>query len=287
MTPIAQIIKSYGRRFIVRTKTGQTFAAVTRQKRVDFVCGDWVSLSIINQDQSVIEDYLPRKSLFHRQDHFKTKLIAANITQLLIIMAAIPTPNEELLQRALVAAEAAQIQAAIILNKADLPATQQWQQQFQRYQNLGYPVVVLSALGNIEALKTLLQDQTSIFLGQSGMGKSTLVNALLGNQIARVGTISTALDSGKHTTTNAELFQLNHTTFLIDSPGLQEFGLNHLDAVKLLGYFPDFNNLLGQCRFHNCTHRQEPDCALKAAALAGSIKPERLAFLQRLMNELI
>lgn len=288
MTQKAQIIKSYGRRFIVRTEDGQSFDAITRQKRVDFVCGDWVDLSIINKDQSVVEDYIPRKSLLYRQDNFKTKLIAANVTQLVIVVAAVPTPNEELIQRALIAAEAAEIQAAIVLNKSDLPETAKWQEKLEWYQSLGYPVIVLSALENIDPLRKLLKGHTSILLGQSGMGKSTLTNALLGGAVARVGDISSALDSGKHTTTNAELFDLeDDDTFLIDSPGLQEFGLKHLDAVNLIHYFPDLRGLIGQCRFHNCTHRQEPNCALKAAALEGLIKPERLAFLQRLMNELI
>ena len=288
MTQKAQIIKSYGRRFVVRTEDGQTFDAITRQKRVDFVCGDWVDLSIINQDQSVVEDYIERKSLLYRQDNFKTKLIAANVTQLVIVVAAVPTPNEELIQRALVAAEAAEIEVAIVLNKSDLPETQKWQEKLTWYQKLGYPVIVLSALGDIAELRALLKGHTSILLGQSGMGKSTLTNALLGGDVARVGDISSALDSGKHTTTNAELFDLeDEDTFLIDSPGLQEFGLKHLEATDLIHYFPDLRAFIGQCRFHNCTHRQEPNCALKAAAEAGTIKPERLAFLQRLMNELI
>ncbi len=287
MTATAQIITSYGRRYIVRTPDGHTFDATTRKKRVDFACGDQVRISPINQEQVVIEDYLPRASLLYRQDAWKTKLIAANVTQLLIVMAAVPSPSELLLQRALLAAEAAEIEAVIVLNKADLPETVVWREKLKFYESLGYRVMETRALEGVEALKPVLQGHTNIFLGQSGMGKSTLTNALLGNQAARVGDISTALDSGKHTTTHAQLYDLNEETRLIDSPGLQEFGLHHLEAADLLRYFPDLRHLVGQCRFHNCSHRAEPNCAVKAAAESGSVNPERVAFLQRITDELL
>ena len=287
MTATAQIITSYGRRYIVRTPDGHTFDATTRKKRVDFACGDQVRISPINQEQVVIEDYLPRASLLYRQDAWKTKLIAANVTQLLIVMAAVPSPSELLLQRALLAAEAAEIEAVIVLNKADLPETVVWREKLKFYESLGYRVMETRALEGAEALKPVLQGHTNIFLGQSGMGKSTLTNALLGNQAARVGDISTALDSGKHTTTHAQLYDLNEETRLIDSPGLQEFGLHHLEAADLLRYFPDLRHLVGQCRFHNCSHRAEPNCAVKAAAESGSVNPERVAFLQRITDELL
>ena len=287
MTATAQIITSYGRRYIVRTPDGHTFDATTRKKRVDFACGDQVRISPINQEQVVIEDYLPRASLLYRQDAWKTKLIAANVTQLLIVMAAVPSPSELLLQRALLAAEAAEIEAVIVLNKADLSETAVWREKLKFYESLGYRVIETRALEGADILKPLLQGHTNIFLGQSGMGKSTLTNALLGNQAARVGDISTALDSGKHTTTHAQLYDLNEETRLIDSPGLQEFGLHHLEAAALLRYFPDLRHLVGQCRFHNCSHRAEPNCAVKAAAESGSVNPERVAFLQRITDELL
>ncbi|WP_312267324.1 ribosome small subunit-dependent GTPase A [Neisseria sp.] len=286
MTDTAQIIASYGRRFTVRTAEGRCFDATTRKKRVDFACGDFVHIHEVNQEQAVIEDYLPRTSLLYRQDAWKSKLIAANVSQLLIVLAAVPSPNELLLQRALLAAEAADIRAVIVLNKADLPQTVQWREKLAFYQTLGYPLVEVSALHDVSALRPVLQGETNIFLGQSGMGKSTLTNALLGGEVARVGEISTALDSGKHTTTHARLYDLDGETRLIDSPGLQEFGLHHLQAADLLNYFPDMRHLVGQCRFHNCSHRQEPGCAVKAAAENGTLRPERLAFLQKLTDDL-
>ena len=282
----AQIITSYGRQYIVKDPSGQTFQATTRKKRVDYACGDYVRIQPINAEQVVIEEFLERQSLLYRQDAFKSKLIAANVTQVLIVVAAEPSPNEMLVQRALLAAEAADIKAHIVLNKADLAGTDKWQQVFAYYQQLGYGLSVLSALNDVEQLRAVLAHHSNIFLGQSGMGKSTLTNAILGENQARTGDISTALDSGKHTTTHAQLYQLDEDTQLIDSPGLQAFGLHHLEKADLLHYFPDMRHLIGQCRFHNCSHRNEPDCAVKQAAQAQQLPESRLAFLQTITDEL-
>lgn len=282
----AQIVTSFGRRFQVRTAAGKTYEATTRKKRIDFACGDIVHIGHINQQQAVIEDYLPRRSLLYRQDATRTKLIAANVTLMLIVLAAVPTPSELLLQRALLAAEAADITPLIILNKADLPQNAEWLIKLSYYQSLGYKVINISALNDIILLREHLQGECAILLGQSGMGKSTLTNALLGKEQARVGTISSALDSGRHTTTHAQLYDINTESQLIDSPGLQAFGLHYLHTGDLLHYFPDMRSYIGQCRFHNCTHRQEPGCALKQALAEGKLKPERLRFLQNITDEL-
>ncbi len=283
-----QIVTSYGRLFIVEDENGQLFEANTRKKRVDFVCGDKVLYTPINAQQVVIESHLSRTSLLYRQDYFKTKMFAANVTQVVIVLAAIPSPNEELLQRALVAAEAAKITPFIVLNKIDLPESETWLQKLERYQKLGYQLLKISALDNdIASLLEVLEGQCSILLGQSGMGKSTITNALLGENRARTGLLSEALKSGKHTTTHSQLYHLNKNSQLIDSPGLQEFGLNHILPTELIHYFPEMRLLIGQCRFHNCTHRQEPGCAIKEAAESGIITKERLSFFQKLMNELL
>ena len=286
MIETARIITSYGRRYIVRTPAGQLYDATTRKKRVDFACGDWVNMVVQNAKQAVIEDFQPRKSLLYRQDAWKTKLIAANVERLFIVLAAVPSPSEILLQRALLAAEAGEIEPFIVLNKTDLVETALWRERLAFYQDLGYPLIEVSALNSVEPLRPLLAGYTSIFLGQSGMGKSTLTNALLGEALARTNDISAALDSGKHTTTHAQLYDLADNTFLIDSPGLQEFGVHHLAVPDLLHYFPDMRHLIGQCRFHNCTHRQEPNCAIKAAVEQGAVAASRLAFLQRITDEL-
>ena len=282
----AQITASYGRRFSVRTLSGCLYEANTRGKRVDFACGDWVRITPLNREQAVIEELLPRQSLLYRQDAYRSKLIAANVTLLVIVTAAVPAPSEMLLQRALLAAEAADIRVLIAVNKSDLPQSAAWLEKLAFYQTLGYPLLPLCALEGADTLKPLLAGETAILLGQSGMGKSTLANALLGFDAARTGEISAALDSGRHTTTHARLYDLDNGGKLIDSPGLQEFGLHHLERTELLQYFPDLRHLAGQCRFHNCSHRAEPGCALKAAADSGAVRAERLAFLQKLRDEL-
>lgn len=286
MSETAQIIISYGRRYVVRTADNRVFDATTRSKRTDFACGDYVDIHVLNQEQAVIENYQERQSLLYRQDAWKSKLIAANVSQLLIVLAAQPSPSELLLQRALIAAEAANIKALIILNKSDLPETPVWREKLNFYESMGYSIITLSALNDVHILRDLIHGETNILLGQSGMGKSTLTNALLGEQRAKTKEISLALDSGKHTTTHAQLYDLNEETKLIDSPGLQEFGLHHLNPTDLLDYFPDMRHLRGQCRFHNCTHRAEPNCAVKNATEKGEIRLERLELLQKLTDEL-
>ncbi|AXK40345.1 ribosome small subunit-dependent GTPase A [Crenobacter cavernae] len=279
------IIKSHGRRFIVESE-GETYDCTTRGKRVDYACGDVVDILVQNREQAVIEGVQQRKSLLYRQDEWKTKLIAANVTRILFVIAAVPTPNEELLNRCLLAAEAYDIDPVILVNKVDLQETQALLDRLAPYALLGYRIVPVSAKADIAAILPLLEGQTSVLVGQSGMGKSTLTNALLPHAQARVGDISEALDSGRHTTTNATLYHLDETSQLIDSPGLQAFGLSHLKAPDLLHYFPELRPLIGKCRFHNCIHMQEPGCAVKNAAEQGAILPFRFDFLQRLTREL-
>lgn len=279
-----QIIRSYGRRFIVETG-GRTYDCTSRGKRVDFACGDFVTLSIINDEQAVIEQVEERHSLLYRQDEWRTKLIAANVTRILFVTAAVPSPNEELLNRCLLAAEAADIEPVILVNKCDLPETGAWLDKLRPYEKLGYRLHIVSAKQDVGSLRQLLQGHTSVFVGQSGMGKSTLTNALLPEAAARIGDISVALDSGKHTTTHAALYHLDADSHLIDSPGLQEFGLGHLAATALPGLFPEVRPFIGQCRFHNCTHRMEPSCAIKQACADGQIAPFRLELLQKLVSQ--
>ncbi|MGQ5524869.1 ribosome small subunit-dependent GTPase A [Chitinimonas sp. PSY-7] len=285
MTETARIIESHGKSFIVELAEGKRYIATTRKKKTDYAVGDQVEVGVLNEKQAVIERVLPRNSLLYRSDEWREKLIAANVTQIVIVLAAVPSFYEELLSRCLVAAEDAGIGALILLNKTDLLETASARQVLAPYCALGYPMVELSAKQDVSPLWVHLENQTSVFVGQSGMGKSTLVNALLPEVNARTNEISLALDSGKHTTTHATLYRLPNGGELIDSPGLQEFGMRHLAADQLTPLFPEFRPYIGQCRFHNCRHDREPNCALIAALERGEILPQRLSLLRKLRVE--
>lgn len=281
----AQIVQSYGRHFIVETPTG-LLTCTTRGKKTEYACGDWVNIGVINKDQGVIEDMQPRTSLLYRQDLFRSKLIAANVTQVLFVLAPWPAFSEELLNRCLIACEAGKVDLRIVLNKIDLPEVARARQRLLPYVELGYDVIELSALADAQALSPYLQGNTSVLVGQSGMGKSTLINALLPDARARVGAVSEALEAGTHTTTHAALYHLNETSHLIDVPGFQEFGLHHIKRSELAWLFRDFRPLLDSCRFGNCRHIKEPGCAVIAAVEAGKIHKQRFQHYQRWMNEL-
>lgn len=249
------------------------------------ICGDRVEFSIISPGAGVIDKALPRSSLFFRSDRFQTKAIAANVTLIVIVAAPVPSYSLELIQRCLVAASSQNLPAVIVLNKSDLPSHRQAMNRLQAISGLGYPILPLCAKLDISDLRRALEGHTSLLVGQSGMGKSTLLNALLPQARIRTREISLSLDSGKHTTSHSELYRLNSVTALIDSPGLQEFALFHLDQDALQQAFPDFRPFLGKCRFRNCRHTAEPDCALTEAADQNLISPERLKLFRQLLAE--
>lgn len=282
----ARIIKSFGRHFLVEQLSGRRFECVTRARRKDFVCGDWVQISPENERQAVIEDALPRQSLLYRSDAFRSKSLAANLSQIIVVVAASPCFSEDFLSSCLIAAQAANIQALIVLNKSDLPETAMAREQLKKFSALGYTVVEVCAKQDISLLINHLQGHLSLLIGQSGMGKSTLSNAIVPEAQAKTNDWSRALDSGKHTTTNASLYAINAQSALIDSPGLQAFGLHHLDFATLFACFPEFAPFKNRCRFHDCQHDQEPDCALQAALAKGEILPERFALFHRLRQDL-
>lgn len=259
---------------------------MTRGKKTDLTCGDVVTIKLTDQHEGVVETTLPRKTLLYRSNAFKSKMLAANVTQIVIVLATQPSFYEGLLNRCLIAAEAANIKPLIVLNKCDLPDHDHASEKLALYTTLGYKVLRLSAKEDITALKPYLEGETSILVGQSGMGKSTMINALLPNESVRTQEVSHVLDSGKHTTTATHLYHLDSTSQLIDSPGLQEFGLHHLSAGELEHAFVEFRPYLGKCRFNNCKHLQEPDCAIKAAVTSQDIHATRLAMYQTLRAEL-
>ena len=283
--PVAgQVIATYGRQYEIELGDGSLVNCVMRGKKGGIACGDQVGILPTTPGQGVIETVLPRSSLLYRSDAFRQKLIAANVTQLIIVVAAVPSFSEELIDRCLIAAENQHIKVLILLNKADLlEQARAALTTLSFYQSLDYPVLSISATQNIEPLKPYLQGHTSVLSGQSGMGKSTIINALLPDAKRATMEISTALDSGRHTTTHTRLYHLDAQSCIIDSPGLQEFGLHHIDEKELAWGFVEFRPYLGQCRFSNCRHMAEPDCALLLAAQHNKINARRLTVYRKLM----
>ena len=280
------VVAAYGKRFQVELPDKKRISCVTRGKKTDLACGDVVSIELTDKHEGVIEATLTRKTLLYRSNAFKSKILAANVTQIIIVLATQPSFYEALLNRCLIAAEAANIKPLIVLNKCDLADSNEAKQKLALYTSLGYQVLTLSAKEDISALKPYLQGEASILVGQSGMGKSTIINALLPNEDVRTREVSHTLDSGKHTTTAAHLYHIDEHSQLIDSPGLQEFGLHHLSTDELEHAFIEFRPFLGKCRFNNCKHLQEPDCAIKDAVSNGQVTSERLAIYQMLRTEI-
>jgi ribosome biogenesis GTPase len=280
-----QVIAAFGRQYLVRLGDGSEIACLTRGKKSEVACGDIVDIKrtaeASTEDgtgaQGVIESIAPRRSLLHRSDAFREKLIAANVTQIIVVVAAEPSFSDELLARCLVAAFDQKLDVLIVLNKCDLPdAAAAARKRLIPYTAIGYRVLELSAKQDVSALRPFLHGHTSVLVGQSGMGKSTLINALLPDAQAATREISTVLDSGKHTTTHARLYRIGADSSLIDCPGVQAFGLHHLSFGGIEQGFVEFAQYLGQCRFRDCRHAHEPGCALRNAVAEGKIDARRL-----------
>ena len=279
------IVSAHGKHYRAELNDGRVISCVTRGKRTGTACGDRVEIALTATNQGVIERIAERKTQLYRSDLYREKIIASNVSQIAIVVAAVPSFYEELINRCLVAAETSGIRAIIVLNKIDLPESAAAQQTLALYESLGYPLLKLCAKQDVTPLRAQLAHHASVFVGQSGMGKSTLINGLLPDANIREGDISAALDSGKHTTTQATLYHLDQDSHIIDSPGLQEFGLHHLQIEEIAPAFIEFRPFLGQCRFNNCRHLVEPGCALDGAEAAGKINPRRLKVYRALAHE--
>ena len=280
-TQPGRVVASFGRHCLVETPDGERRICHPRGKKSQVVVGDEVQWSA-TADEGSIELVSPRRNLFYRQDELRTKSFAANLDQILMLVAADPEFSERQLARALIAAEAQQIPVLVVLNKSDLqPAFDRAWQRLAPYRQMGVEVLPLrlkaetaaSSEAGLEAVQDHLMGKTTLILGPSGVGKSTLVNRLVPHAGALTGEISRALNSGKHTTTSTTWYWVDpdsRTTALIDSPGFQEFGLNHIEPMQLAHLMPDLRAQLGHCRFYNCTHLHEPGCEVRAHVRASN-----------------
>jgi ribosome biogenesis GTPase / thiamine phosphate phosphatase len=281
------IVAAHGRQYRVELASGEMLLCFPRGKKSELACGDRVVVERSGDGRGVVDQIEPRTTLLYRSNQYRHKLIAANVTQIVVVVATEPSFSDELVTRCLVAAESQDIGALIVLNKCDLDErVAAALRTLSPFEKLGYRLLKLSAHADAQALRPYLSGHTSVLVGQSGMGKSTLTNALLPQAKAATREISQALDSGKHTTTHATLYRLDADSLLIDSPGLQDFGLSHLSPGEIENGFVEFRPWLGQCRFRNCRHDREPGCAIHAALESGSIDARRYAAFCALRAEL-
>ncbi len=285
------VVGAHGRHFVVETETGRRLRCHRRGKKSDCVVGDRVVWAE-SGDEGVIEQVHERRNLLFRQDRWRSKSFAANLDQLLVLVAVEPVHSEQQLARALIAAEAAGIAARVVLNKVDLPGADAARQRLRTCRAIGVEVIETSlkaaSAAALAQLAPLLAERVTLAIGPSGAGKSTLINRMAPGAAAQVGELSRALQAGRHTTTTTTWYWLDRArrSALIDSPGFQDFGLRHLKSEGLAALMPDLRAHLGACRFADCSHRHEPGCGVRAALERGEIDPSRYRFYGQLFDEL-
>lgn len=295
----ALLVASFGRHYLARTFDDpvRLLEVTSRGKKHEGTVGDHLILQATSDNQAVLVEIEPRKNRLFRSDAFRSKSIASNVDQILLVLATEPGFSPDLLGRAAIAAHHEGIELRILLNKADLKdSLGKARKLLEPYTRLGFPIHEISAIHDPVSVKSLeehLRGKISVLVGQSGMGKSTLLNAWIPDAAAQTREHSIKLDSGKHTTTACRYYDLpaewgsanGKLGALIDSPGFQEFGLAHLSESELQHAFLEFKPFLGGCKFNNCTHHHEPGCQILAAVERGEISPERVALFNQLVHE--
>ena len=285
-----RVIGAHGRHYSVELASGELKHCFPKGKRNEAAVGDWVQVQLQGEHEGHLASIETRQNLLYRSDEWRSKQFAANVDQLFVVVAVKPTFSDDLLGRALTGAWAVDIEPVIVLNKTDITdGLQTARDKLKPYKDLGVNIIEVSALDADTVQKTLaplLTHKTTLLLGQSAMGKSTLLNALVPQAKATTQEHSQALDAGKHTTTTTHLYHLPAIDGdLIDSPGVQAFGLAHLGLQDIEHGFPEFAAHKAHCRFYNCSHRREPNCGVLDALARGEIDARRHALYLRLLDE--
>ena len=278
------MIAAFRRHYTVALDGGGELDCVQKGRSLQLACGDRVALHRV-AGGGAIDAVEPRTSLFYRSDAFKEKLIAANVTQVIGVVAPDVAIDEHLLNRWIIGAEAERCRFVLVANKSDLAGFAALEARLAPYAAMGYAVVPLSAKHDARSLAPWLTRQHSVLIGQSGMGKSTLLNAMAPAAAARTDTVSAALQAGRHTTSSSTLYPLDADAWLVDSPGMSVFGLAHYPPEVIEQAFVELRGLAAQCRFRDCRHDREPDCAVQAAVRAGTVAPQRVELLRTLVAE--
>ena len=282
------VVARYGKQALIETRAGDRLLCHLRAHLESPVAGDNI-LWLPTEETGVVDAVVTRRNVLHRPDaQGRLRPVAANIDLMLIVYAPEPAPQANLIDRYLVAAENMEVEAALVLNKADLLRPEdELAGQLDRYAALGYRTLVTHyGLPDDSDLTSLIGQDTLVLVGQSGVGKSSLIQRLLPDASIRVGALSEVADKGRHTTTTAELFHLPGGGRLIDSPGVRDFGLTHVAPETIFSGFREFSPFLGQCRFRDCQHHSEPGCALIAAVETGDISSERFESFHQILATL-
>jgi ribosome biogenesis GTPase len=281
------VIVNYGKSLLVEDGAGVLYRCVARRKLRQAVSGDRVVWEPIGTQDGVVSAIEPRRTILQRADGAnRTRVLAANIDQILIVVAPQPAHDAFLIDRYLIAAELAGTLPLLVLNKSDLPDADAPEDDLREYAAIGYGTLMTSARENagIDKLARSLVNSTSILVGQSGVGKSSLIKRLLPELDIQIGKLSDASGQGCHTTTTTTLYHLPRGGDLIDSPGVRDFRLGETAPADLARGFREFRPYLGSCRFQDCRHLSEPGCAVEEALRAGTVSARRLSSYRNLVT---
>ncbi len=281
------VTASRRRHYAVLLDTGENLDCVLKGRSSTLACGDRVRVARV-AGGGAIEAVRPRTTLFYRSDEFREKLIAANVTQVIGVVAPDIAVDEELVNRWIIGAEAQRCRFVLAANKSDQPGFAAFLARLLPFAELGYEVVPVSAQQDVAPLMPVLRGERTVLVGQSGMGKTTILNAIAPHAQAKTAAVSEALSTGRHTTSQSTLYPLPESEgggWIVDSPGLKVFGLAHVDPGEIAGAFVEIRPLLGHCRFRDCRHGAEPGCAVGQAVALGKVAAHRVALMQRLVRE--